>query len=86
MLFYEYIRALFYLFLFKGKVCTRKMSVNRKLVYFEFLVFFRGILGGGFDDQDGCLKLFGTSVGLCKGVPMIYSLTIFEGGACQLRI
>ncbi len=36
----------FILFLFKGKVCTRKMSVNRKLVYFEFLVLFRGILGG----------------------------------------
>ena len=43
VLFSEYIRALFYLFLLKGKVCTRKMSVNRKLVYFEFFSFFRGI-------------------------------------------
>ena len=39
--------GLFFIFLFKGKVCTRKMSVNKKLVNFECFRFFRGILGGG---------------------------------------
>ena len=40
---------------------------------------------GGEGEADG-LKLFGMSIGSCKGAPTIYLFTMFEGGACQLKI
>ena len=39
----------------------------------------------GEGEADG-LKLFGMSIGSCKGAPTIYLFTMFEGGACQLKI
>ena len=36
-------------------------------------------------EADG-LKLFGMLIGSCKGAATIYLFTMFEGGACQLKI